>query len=201
MVSPLTRVLGQHDSLIATQVASSVLTPLLLAADASLLCTMPFALIQLWRFAAKGLYRRERQQLFGSMLISLILFLLGALFCFFIVLPLMFHLFAQAMPSGVKFMPDINAALAFITRMLLLFGLCFQVPLLCVALVQMHWLSLSTLKQIRPYMIVAAFIIGMLLTPPDVLSQILLAVPLCLLYELGVALASWRQRTSLSLTK
>lgn len=189
LASPLTHVLPKQQSLIATQITSPVFTPIKLAADTALLCTTPFALMQLWLFIAPGLYRRERKPIMGALLLSLLLFCCGLLFCFFIVLPFMFQFFSQAVPTGVRLMPDMNTALDFITRMLMLFGLCFQVPLLCMLLVHMRWVSLARLQQIRPYMIVAAFTLGMLLTPPDVLSQIMLAVPLCLLYELGLLLA------------
>ena len=101
----------------------------------------------------------------------------------------MLQFFAHAVPVGVRLMPDIAFAVDFITRMLLLFGLCFQVPLLCLVLVYLGLTDITTLKKIRPYIIVGAFTIGMLLTPPDVVSQIMLAVPLCLLYELGILLA------------
>ena len=102
----------------------------------------------------------------------------------------MFQFFAQAVPLGVRMMPDMAKALEFITHMLLLFGLCFQVPLICLTLVRLHWIDVTLLRKVRPYVIVAAFTLGMLLTPPDVLSQIVLALPLCLLYELGILLAS-----------
>ena len=102
----------------------------------------------------------------------------------------MFQFFTQAVPPGVKMMPDMANTLEFITRMLLVFGFCFQVPLICHGLVRLQWIEVALLRSIRPYVIVAAFVLGMLLTPPDVLSQILLALPLCLLYEIGIVLAS-----------
>ncbi|WED42987.1 twin-arginine translocase subunit TatC [Legionella cardiaca] len=190
LVAPLLGALGSKDSLIATQITSPVLTPLKLAADAAMLCTAPFALLQLWQFIAPGLYRHERYNLRSAILISLSLFLLGMLFCYYIVLPFMFQFFAKAVPLSVRLLPDMAYALDFITRMLLLFGLCFQVPLVCLTLVRLNWVDVDLLKKIRPYIIVAAFTMGMLLTPPDVLSQIMLAVPLCLLYELGLVLAT-----------
>ena len=110
------------------------------------------------------------------------------LFCFFIVLPYMLKFFAHSVPDGVRLMPDITYAVDFITHMLLIFGLCFQVPLLCLLMVYLKVIEVTTLKTIRPYIIVAAFTIGMLITPPDVFSQIIVAVPLCILYELGIFL-------------
>lgn len=189
LVSPLLHSLPLHDGLIATRVTSPVFTPIKLAADAALLGSVPFALMHFWRFVSPGLYPSEKNQLRYAMYLSGILFLVGVLFCFYGVLPFMFLFFSQALPKGVHFMPDMAEAIDFITRMLLLFGLSFQVPLACMVLVRLEWVDVSSLKQIRPYVIVAAFIVGMLLTPPDVFSQVTLAVPLCLLYELGILLA------------
>ena len=192
VVQPLISALPDGDSLIATQITSPVLTPVSLAANVAMLCTTPVALFHLWRFIAPGLYHNERHKLRGVIGISLVLFGMGVAFCFYLVLPFMFQFFAKAVPSGVKMMPDMTNAVEFITRMLLLFGLCFQVPLICLALVRLGWTDVIFLRQIRPYIIVAAFTLGMLLTPPDVLSQIMLALPLCLLYEFGILLAVWK---------
>ncbi|CAM4480228.1 MAG: Sec-independent protein translocase protein TatC [Legionella sp.] len=189
LVSPLLHTLSAKNDLIATQIASPVFTPLKLAADAALLLTAPYALFHLWRFVCPGLYQRERHALRNAMVLSLVLFLAGVTFCYYLVLPFMFQFFIHALPKGVRYMPDMAYALDFITRMLILFGLCFQVPLICLTLVRLTVIDIGILKKIRPYVIVAAFIIGMLLTPPDVFSQIMLAVPLCLLYEAGIILA------------
>ena len=189
LVSPLLNVLPTQEPLIATQITTPLLTPIKLAADAALLCTAPFALLQIWYFASPGLYRRERNSLRWAIVGSMLLFSMGVLFCFYVVLPFMLQFFAHSVPVGVRLMPDIAYAVDFITRMLLLFGLCFQVPLLCFLLVYFHLITVESLKSIRPYIIVTAFTIGMLLTPPDVISQIMLAVPLCLLYELGIIVA------------
>lgn len=189
VVSPLLSNLSMQEGLIATHITSPVLTPLKLAADAALLLCAPLALFHLWRFISPGLYRQEQKTLRIALILSLILFCAGVLFCFYLVLPFMFHFFAQALPKGVRYMPDMAYALDFITRMLLLFGFCFQVPLICLVLVRLKITNIITLKKIRPYVIVGAFIIGMLLTPPDVFSQIMLAIPLCLLYEIGIILA------------
>lgn len=189
MVMPLLKALPLDNALIATQVTAPVFIPISLAANAALLCTAPVALWQIWRFVAPALYHTEKQTLRTLLLASLGLFVCGVLFCFYLVLPFLFQFFAKAVPMGVRMMPDMNNALDFITRMLLLFGLCFQVPLLCLTLVRLGWTTTAQLQNIRPYVIVGAFTIGMLLTPPDVLSQITLALPLCLLYEAGILLA------------
>lgn len=200
LLAPLLHVLPNSEGLIATQLITPLLTPLKLAADAALLCTTPFALLQIWSFAAPGLYWSERRYLRWFLFGSMSLFCLGVLFCFYIVLPFTLQFLVHSVPKEVRLMPDISYAVGFIMRMLLLFGLCFQVPLLCLLLVRCNLISIKTLKTIRPYVIVAAFIIGMLLTPPDVLSQITLAVPLCLLYEIGIFCAAFFPGTGVSWT-
>ncbi|KTC84665.1 MULTISPECIES: twin-arginine translocase subunit TatC [Legionella] len=196
LVKPLLSALSKQDTMIATQITSPVLIPIKLAANTAMLCSAPFALLQLWCFAAPGLYKKERFHIRNAIITSLLLFCLGILFCFYLILPYMFQFFAKSVPEGVHLMPDMAETLDFITRMLLLFGVCFQVPLLCLTVVRLGWVELAVLKKIRPYIIVAAFIVGMLLTPPDVLSQIMLAVPLCLLYELGIFLAARKTYSS-----
>ena len=189
LVAPLMRALPAQDSLIATQITAPVLTPIRLALDAALLCTAPFALFHVWKFVSPGLYHGERVGLQWLLAGSLTLFGVGVLFCFYSVLPFMFRLFSYARPPGVRFMPDMTCTVDFILHMLLLFGLCFQLPLVCVVLVRFGLLTVATLTTLRPYVIVIAFIVGMLLTPPDVLSQLMLAIPLCLLYEVGILLS------------
>ena len=189
VISPLLQVLPQKDSLIATHMTTPVLMPITIAADLALLGTTPLALFHGWRFAAPGLYRQERHGLGLTIVLSLTLFCLGALFFFYGVLPFVLQVFVSAVPTGVQFMPEISTTIEFILRMMVLFGLCFQVPLVCVLMVRTGLMSIVTLKKARPYWIVTAFILGMLLTPPDVLSQVTLAIPLCLLYELGIVLS------------
>ena len=188
-MSPLLSALPNQSELIATQITSPIVTPLKLAADAALLLSAPFALFHLWRFISPGLHKKEQEQFRGAIFLSVLLFFAGLTFCFYLILPFMFQFFAHALPKGVHFMPDMAYALDFITRMLLLFGFCFQIPLITLILVRVKIIEVMTLKKIRPYIIVGAFIIGMLLTPPDVFSQIMLALPLCFLYELGIILA------------
>ena len=189
LVRPLRVVLPKNSTLIATHLTSVVLTPLSLAMDFASISTAPVALFHLWRFVLPGLYAREKRFSQALLLASFLLFCLGLAFCFYGVLPFMFRFFAASVPTHVKLLPDMRDALGFISHMLLLFGLSFQLPLLCLALVRLEWLELASLRKIRPYVIVGAFIIGMVLTPPDVFSQISLAIPLCLLYELGILLA------------
>lgn len=198
LVFPLLTVLSAGDSLIATQITTPLFTPIKLATDAATLSTAPYVLFHAWRFAAPGLYRHERKGLGWAMSSSLLLFFIGILFGFYWVLPYMFGFFARAVPTGVRLMPDMGYAVDFITRMLLIFGLCFQIPLVCLVLVRLELIHVATLKMVRPYVIVFAFIVGMLFTPPDVLSQVMLAVPLCLLYEAGIFFARFLDPASKS---
>lgn len=183
---PLKSILPPDNPFIATEITTALFTPLHLAANLALLLTLPFALNQIWRYIVPALYASEKRRICWISLTSLLLFCLGLVFCYCCILPLLFQFFLTALPQQVKLMPDIAAIPGFITTMLMLFGLCFQIPLLCFAMVYFGWIGLESLTSIRPYVIVAAFILGMLLTPPDVFSQILLAIPLCLLYELGI---------------
>lgn len=188
VVSPLIKSLHTNSHLIATQIAAPVFTPMKLAWNLAFFLTMPYLGFQVWEFVKPAMYAKEINIMRAFMASSLALFISGLLFCYFIVLPFIFYFFNQNVPLGVQYLPDISSTLAFILHFLLIFGICFEVPLICVLLERYQCISLTQLRQIRPYVIVFAFIIGMLLTPPDVLSQILLAVPLCLLYELGIFL-------------
>ncbi len=188
-MSPLKPLLSVHDALIVTSPVASVLAPLRLAFNCALFCSIPVGFYHIWRFVAPGLYHRERVVLSLAFLGSLSLFCVGVIFCFYAVLPFMFQLFMTARPAGVRFMPDMSVTIDFMLHMLMVFGLCFQLPLVCAVLVRLNVLTLGTLKAMRPYMIVMAFVVGMLLTPPDVLSQLMLAIPLCLLYELGIMMS------------
>jgi sec-independent protein translocase protein TatC len=190
LVSPLMNVLPNQEGLIATQVTAPVFIPLKLAADAALLFSAPFGLYHSWCFISPGLHKQEKEPVGKAIILSILLFILGVLFCFYVVLPFMFQFFYQAMPKGVQLLPDMAYAIDFITRMLLLFGFCFQVPLICLVMIRVNLIDLPTLKKMRPYVVVGAFTLGMILTPPDVFSQIMLALPLCLLYELGIILSS-----------
>lgn len=195
-LSPLIKALPQGHGLQAIHVTSPVLTPISLACDFAVMMTLPYFLYQVWCFIAPALYPKEKTPLMGVVGMSVALFVLGILFAYCIVLPYLFVFFAQSVPKGVQWFPDMTEALDFMMRMLMVFGLSFQLPLLCVVLEGMQWMTLEQLKKIRPYVIVLAFIMGMLLTPPDVLSQCMLAIPLCLLYELGlflIQLRRWRQ--------
>lgn len=192
LITPLLQYLPEKSSLIATEVTAPIFTPLKMAVDCAMLLSLPCALYHLWQFIRPGLYKTEQKYCRTALVASIILFLVGVLFCFFLILPFMFQFFVSALPKDVQLMPDMTHTMDFIIRMLMLFGLSFQVPLICSMLVRIHLVEVETLKKIRPYVIVAAFIIGMLLTPPDVFSQLMLAIPLCFLYELGILFSKAR---------
>ncbi|NIL94015.1 MAG: twin-arginine translocase subunit TatC [Woeseiaceae bacterium] len=185
---PLIEVLpGQQ--MIATAVASPLLTPFKLTFFVALFIAMPVVLYQVWAFVAPGLYKKEKRFAFPLLASSILLFYAGVAFAYFVVFPLVFGFFTAITPSGVEMMTDISAYLDFITTIVLAFGIAFEVPIATVLIV---WTGLTTpekLGKARPYVFLMAFIVGMLLTPPDVISQTLLAVPVYLLYEAGIIMS------------
>lgn len=187
--------------MLATSITSPLLVPLELAAKASLLLTLPYCFYQLWAFVSPALYKQEGRLVLWLFSCSLVLFVAGLMFCYWIVMPLLFGFFTQTLPKNVTLMPDIGLYLSLSTRFLLLFGMVFQIPILLVFLTASKLVSTSQLIAARPYVIVSAFIVGMLLTPPDVLSQILLAVPICVLYEVGVVASKIGVKRNLRLDK
>lgn len=189
ILDPLLNAIPKQQTFIATQITTPVTTSIRLATTSAFLPTLPIALFHLWHFASPGLYTNEKRQLRQFIAFSLLLFAAGVLFGYYLALPLTFQVLIKYLPNEVRLMPEISVTVGFIIKTLAIFGLFFQIPLVCLALVRTHFITVNTLKQIRPYVIVSAFIIGMLLTPPDVLSQILLALPLCALYEMGILLA------------
>jgi sec-independent protein translocase protein TatC len=195
---PLVEVLpGQK--MIATAVASPLLTPFKLTFFVALFVAMPVVLYQVWAFVAPGLYRKEKRFAFPLLGSSIILFYAGIAFAYFVVFELVFGFFASITPPSVEMMTDIAAYLDFITKIFLAFGIAFEVPIATVLVV---WTGLTTpekLGKARPYVFLSAFIVGMFLTPPDVISQTLLAVPVYLLYELGIFMSrlfSTKRRSS-----
>jgi sec-independent protein translocase protein TatC len=185
---PLVEVLpGQQ--MIATAVASPLLTPFKLTFFVALFIAMPVVLYQVWAFVAPGLYMKEKRFAFPLLASSIVLFYAGVAFAYFIVFPLVFGFFTAITPPGVEMMTDISAYLDFITTIVLAFGIAFEVPIATVLIV---WTGLTTpakLGKARPYVFLMAFVVGMLLTPPDIISQTLLAVPVYFLYELGIMMS------------
>lgn len=186
---PLLKHLPESSSMIATEVASPFLAPFKLALTTAMLLAMPVLLYQLWAFIAPGLYQHERRIVFPLMFASTVLFVLGILFAYFVVFPLVFGFLTQAAPQGVAVMTDISHYLNFVLKLFFAFGLAFEVPIATLLLIWSGASSRESLQEKRPYVIVGAFVIGMLLTPPDVISQTLLALPMWLLFELGLLCA------------
>ncbi len=188
---PLTAHLPEGSSMVAIEVASPFLTPFKLSLVLAVFIAMPFLLYQVWAFVAPGLYRHERRLVVPLMVSSTALFYAGAAFAYFVVFPLVFKFLTSTAPEGVAVMTDISRYLDFVLTLFFAFGLAFEVPVLTVLLV---WTGMATqdgLREKRPYIIVGAFVVGMLLTPPDIISQTLLAVPVLLLFELGIIFSGW----------
>ena len=173
-------------AMIATQVASPLLTPFKMTFYAALFIAMPVVLYQVWAFVAPGLYRKEKKFAIPLLATSILLFYLGIAFAYFVVFPLMFNFFTAIAPEQVEVQPDITLFLDFITTIVLAFGIAFEVPIATVLIAWTGLTSAEKLAKARPYVFLMAFIVGMFLTPPDIISQTLLAVPVYLLYELGI---------------
>ena len=187
--SPLQELMPENSSMIATQVASPFLSPLKLTFYLSLMISLPYFFSEMWRFIAPGLYKTEKRFALGLTLSSILLFYLGILFAYFLVFPLVFGFFTSVSPEGVKVMTDISSYLDFILTIFLAFAIAFEIPVLIFLL---KWTGISSpesLARKRPYVIVSCFILGMLLTPPDVISQTLLAIPAWFLFEVGLFLS------------
>jgi sec-independent protein translocase protein TatC len=194
LAQPVMNALPDDTSMVATKVLSPFLTPLKLAFVAALFIAMPYLLYQMWSFIAPGLYQHEKQLAVPLLLSSIVLFYLGAAFAYFVVLPLLFPFLVGVTPEGVKVMPDIADFLDIAIRLFFAFGLAFEVPIATILLVLAGISTPEKLAEKRPYVIVGAFVVGMLLTPPDIISQTLLAFPIWLLFELGLLFARILQR-------
>lgn len=180
--------------LISTDVAAPFFVPLKLAIFLSLFTAMPYVLHQAWTFIAPGLYLREKRFAVPLLASSITLFYLGILFAYFLVFPLVFGFFAAVTPQDVLWMTDINSYLSFVIKLFFAFGIVFEIPIAIFLLIAAGLTTVDTLKKGRPYIFVGCFIIGMLLTPPDVISQVLLAVPAWILFELGLIFARFARR-------
>lgn len=186
LAEPLLVHLPQGSSMIATEVASPFLTPFKLSMVTAIFISMPFILYQLWAFIAPGLYKHEKSLAFPLLFSSIILFYLGMVFAYFVVFPLIFGFFTGIQLQGVTMMTDITKYLDFVLKMFFAFGIAFEVPIATIIVIATGMTTAEKLADKRPYVIVVAFIVGMLLTPPDVVSQMLLAVPMWILFEFGL---------------
>jgi sec-independent protein translocase protein TatC len=184
--NPLTEILPANSSMIATGVVSPFLTPLRLTFYVATFVAIPYLLFELWNFIAPGLYKEEKIGFFAVLFSSIVLFLAGICFAFFVIFPLIFTFFVQASPSEVLVMTDINEYIDFVVRILFVFGFAFEVPIVLMMMIWSGVTNAQQLSNVRPYVIIGCFVVGMFLTPPDIFSQTLLALPVWLLYEVGL---------------
>lgn len=196
LAKPLLAKLPQGGQMIATDVTTPFFVPLKVALMAAFLVALPYMLYQVWRFIAPGLHAHEKRWVFTVVAASMVLFFCGMAFAYFAVFPVVFSFITAAAPQGVAVMTDIDKYLNFVLSMFVAFGIAFQVPVAVVVLVKLNVVTAAKLREIRPYVVVGAFVVGAVFTPPDVVSQLMLAMPLCLLYEAGIVVAGWMAQKS-----
>ena len=188
VAAPLQKFLPNGASMIATEVASPFLTPFKLTFFVAFIISVPFIFYQVWGFLAPGLYRHEKKLIAPLIISSVLLFYAGIAFAYFVVFPLVFGFFTSMAPEGVTVMTDISSYLDFVLKLFVAFGVAFEIPIATVLVIRSGMVSADSLVNKRPYVIVSCFVIGMFLTPPDAISQLLLAVPMWLLFEAGLFL-------------
>ena len=186
---PMMRALPQGTKMIATGVVTPFLVPMKVAIAVAFMIALPYVLYQLWAFVAPGLYAHERRLTLPLVIISYLLFFVGMAFCYFFVFGTVFEFVYRIAPKSISVAPDIDNYLSFVLGMFIAFGVTFEVPVAVVLLVKFGMVSIEKLKEIRSYVIVGAFVVAAVVTPPDVVSQLLLAIPMCLLYEVGILFA------------
>ncbi len=189
LATPMMRALPEGSRMIATGVVTPFLVPIKVAMMVAFVITLPFLLYQAWSFVAPGLYTHEKRLVLPLVVASTLLFVIGMAFCYFFVFNTVFHFINQIAPKSISVAPDIENYLNFVLTMFMAFGLTFETPIVVVMLTRMGVVTIEQLREIRSYFIVVAFIIAAIVTPPDVVSQLLLAIPMCLLYEVGLLAA------------
>jgi sec-independent protein translocase protein TatC len=191
LAQPMIASLPAGGRLIATEVTAPFFVPVKVTMMAAVVIALPYLLYQIWAFVAPGLYAHERKLVIPLVITSTFLFIAGMAFAYYLVFPVVFHFMVSVAPEGVAVMTDIGKYLDFVLTLFLAFGVTFEVPVAVVILVRMGMVSIATLKNIRPYVIVGAFVVGAIFTPPDVVSQVMLALPLWILYEIGIFVSQW----------
>ena len=191
LAQPLLAKLPKGGQMIATDVTTPFFVPLKVAMMAAFLIALPYILYQIWRFVAPGLYAHEKRLVWPLIISSTLLFFCGMSFAYLVVFPVVFGFITASAPIGVAVMTDIDKYLSFVLSMFMAFGVTFQVPVAVVLLVRMGFVSVEKLREVRPYVVVGAFVVGAVFTPPDVVSQFMLAMPLWLLYEAGIVVSIW----------
>lgn len=195
LAAPLLNSLPAGGQMIATDVTSAFFVPTKVAMIAAFVVSLPHTMYQVWAFVAPGLYTHEKKWMIPTIVASCLLFLAGMAFAYFFVLGVVFAFIVKIAPAGVAVMTDIGNYLDFVLTLFFAFGVAFQVPIAVVVMVRFGWVSIAQLKEARGYVIVGAFIIGAIFTPPDILSQFMLAVPMWLLYELGILVAGFMRQS------
>lgn len=190
LAKPMLAALPQGGQMIATEVTTPFFVPIKVTMMTAFLLALPWVFYQAWAFIAPGLYQNEKRIGVPLVIASVVLFLLGMAFAYFLVFPVVFGFIVGVAPEGVAVMTDIGKYLDFVMTLFIAFGITFEVPVAVVLLVKMGMVSIAKLREVRPYVIVGAFVIGAIFTPPDVISQFMLAVPMWILYELGIVVAS-----------
>ena len=189
VASPLLSILPEGSSMIATQVSSPFMAPIKLVLFAALLITMPYLFYEVWMFMSPGLYKNEKTFVMPLMITTIILFTAGIAFAYFIVCPIIFKFFIASAPNSIQVMTDISQYLNFIIKLVFAFGIAFEIPVATFLLIKSGIVKKDSLIKSRPYLIILFFVIGMLLTPPDIFSQLFLAIPMWVLFELGLLIS------------
>ena len=196
LAQPMMNALPEGSKMIATGVITPFMVPMKVTLMLALMISLPWVLYQAWAFVAPGLYMHEKRLVAPLIISSSALFVLGVAFCYYFVFGTVFKFINEFAPKSISVAPDIENYLDFVLTMCLAFGLTFEVPVVVIVLVRMGLVTVEKLKSIRPYVIVGAFVIAAVVTPPDVMSQLFLAIPLCLLYEIGLLLAPFFQKAT-----
>ena len=195
LAQPLLAKLPEGGQMVATDVTTPFFVPIKVAMMTALLIALPYILFQVWQFVAPGLYAHEKRLVLPLIVASTLLFFSGMAFAYFAVFPVVFGFITASAPHGVAVMTDIDKYLSFALGLFMAFGFTFQVPVAVILLVRMGVVSIEKLREIRSYVVVGAFVVGAIFTPPDVVSQFMLAIPLWLLYEAGIVVAAWVGKT------
>ena len=196
LAAPMMQALPAGAHMIATGVITPFLIPVKITLVLSLLVSLPWVLYQMWAFVAPGLYAHEKKLIAPLVISSSLLFLLGVAFCYFFVFQVVFSFINQFAPKSISVAPDIESYLDFVMTMFLAFGITFEVPIVVIVLVRMGFISVEKLRDIRSYVIVGAFAVSAIVTPPDITSMLLLAVPMCVLFEIGLLVAPWFKKVT-----
>lgn len=183
---PIRHQLPKNGNIIATQVTSTFIVPLKLSMNLSLIISLPYFILQIWHFISPGLYDKEKKKILPFIITSISLFFIGILFAFYIICPIALNFFLTSAPSNVNIMISINNYMEFMFTIIIACGISFQIPIIINIIIKIDLISKKTLIEKRSYVFISAFILGMILTPPDVISQITLAIPIWLLFELGL---------------